>query len=359
MNDWKYTFDPVTKAEWRKQIESDLYPKGIESIQSEWWPGEPMFPAHHYEDSPEPIILPGHLFEQPPRIMEWIDTTMDEAKNVNKKILDSLNYGVQSLVLHVDPNQLIPFRLWLDGVYQDMIDVNISLTEESPDIIHTIREIVNPGNKIRLYRKDSTQPSSFFLDDLQGSIDENTGSFRFVYQIPSSGKWTQETADVFRLVLDDLKYWKSQGFNEIDFLENCVLQFNPDTQYFKQLIQTRVIHLVWNNLWKKITNSNSSSSGMYLECHIDPSDTGDPDRYLIQSSASALTASLTGVHILCIHHLNDLKKPALYDRVDRNIHHLLHLESDMYKGSDPLSGSYSIDFYTRKWTEDIWDQLYL
>ncbi len=357
MSDWKYTFDTISKAAWLKQIEADLYPGPISSIQSEWWSGEPMFPSHHLEDRQDPICLPDSLFEQPPQIMEWVDTTLHDAKTTNNKILDALSYGVQSLVLHVDPNKKMPFRLWLDGVLSDMIELSVSLDQESPEIIHTVQEIIPRSSLIRLLRKKTSQLSSVFFEALQGSKDETANSFRFIYEIPSSGSWTAQTAEIFRLIVQDLTYWISQGFNQIDFLDNCILLFTPDTQYFKQLIQTRVLHLVWNNLWSLYTKRDNSCSSSYLECHIDNGEPVDPDQYLICSSVSALAASLTGVHTLCIHHLHQKDIPVFYNRIDRNIHHLLNMESEMYKGTDPLAGSYSLDYYTRRWTEDIWKRL--
>ncbi len=303
MSDWKYTFDPISKAAWLKQIEADLHSKGLDSIQSEWWPGELMFPAHHLEDRQEPITLPDRFFDQPPQIMEWIDTSYEDAKTINKKILDALNYGIQSVVLHVDPAKKMPFRLWLDNVLSDMIELSISLEQESPEIIHAVREIIPQSSLIRLKRKNTSLSSHIFLEALQGSIDETAGLFRFVYEIPSIGLWTAQTAEIFRLIVQDLTYWISQGFNQIDFLDNCILRFTPDTQYFKQLIQTRVLHLVWNNLWSHYTKSDIICSSSYLECHLDTDEPIDPDQYIISSSVSALAASLTGVHVICIHHL--------------------------------------------------------
>lgn len=316
-----------------------------------------MFPAHHPEDIRSPIYFPGNLFKQPPQIMEWVDTTIENAKTTNKKILDALHYGAQSLILHVDPNHKMPFRLWLDAVFTDMIELSISLEEESPEVIHAIREIIPQSALIRLQRKNALQSSSVFLEPLQGSMEENANSFRFVYRINSTGSWASETADVFRLILHDLTYWTSQGLNQIDFLDNCILHYAPDAQYFKQLIQTRVLHLVWNNLWSAYTNNIVVSSTPYLECHIQQDEFVDPDQYIIRSSASALAASLTGIHTLCIHHLKNVEIAPFYHRINRNIHHLLNMESEMYKGTDPLAGSYTIDYYSRKWTEDIWEKI--
>ncbi|HZV71684.1 MAG TPA: methylmalonyl-CoA mutase family protein [Saprospiraceae bacterium] len=356
MPDWTYTFDRISKATWLKQIEADLWPKEIVSIQSEWWPGEIMNPTLHEEDHPVLIRLPDVLFEQAPRIMEWINTSADDAKNVNQMILDALGYGAQSLVLNVETENKMPFRLWLDGVFTDMIEVNVSLDHESPEIIHAVREIIPKSALVRLNRNYIDQPSSVFFEALDGSMDENAKSYRFIYTIPSTGQWTKQTAEIFQLIKDDLQYWTSQGFNHMDYLENCILVLSSDTQYLKQLIQTRVLHIAWHNLWKHFTKKQECTS-LYLECHVHPAKTGDPDHHLIRASSSALAASLTGVHTLCIHHADGKLIPSHYPRMDRNIHHLLNMESEMYRGQDPLSGSYLIDYYTHRWTSDIWNRL--
>lgn len=358
MSDWSYTFDPISKANWIKKIESDLLPRSIDTIGTEWWPGELINPLLLADDCVQSIRLPDSLFAQPPRIIEWIDTSVNEAKDINRRILDALNYDAQSLILHVDVEKKMPFRLWMDGVISDMIEVSVSVNHESPEIIHAVREIIPRNALTRLNRKNDNQSSSVFLEALQGSMDENAKSYRFVYEIPATGDWTKQTSEIFQLIIHDLTYWISQGFNLMDFLENCILKLTPETHFLKQIIQTRVLHLLWNNLWSYLTQHENISSSFYLECHILPLSTIDPDKYLIRASASVLAASLTGAHSICIHHLSDRNIPEYYKRTDRNIHHLLNLESEMYKGKDPLMGSYSLDYYTHRWTTDIWSRLH-
>jgi hypothetical protein len=61
---------------------------------------------------------------------------------------------------------------------------------------------------------------------------------------------------------------------------------------------------------------------------------------------SSLAAFLTGITSLCIHHHEAEAIPGFFRRIDRNLHHLLHLESGLPAGRDPLSGAYTIDFYS-------------
>ena len=138
-----------------------------------------------------------------------------------------------------------------------------------------------------------------------------------------------------------------------DFLENVVLQFEPDKNYFKQVIQTRTIQLLWLNFPECEKNITFSP----IEIHILNRDGIHPDQFLIHAAASSLAASLTGAGTLCIHHNRSKDYPDFYSRISRNIHHLLQLECNMYRGRDPLAGAYMIDFYTKKWTTEILHQL--
>src|SRR5688500_9882198 len=104
MANWKYTFKPVPKSEWIQQIEKDLGGKPLDSLKTEWWPGEFISPVHHQEDIRGSFVaLPDHYFSQPPLITEWIDTRDLRSDAINSKVIQALNYGVQAIIFDV-PN---------------------------------------------------------------------------------------------------------------------------------------------------------------------------------------------------------------------------------------------------------------
>ncbi len=94
----------------------------------------------------------------------------------------------------------------------------------------------------------------------------------------------------------------------------------------------------------------------YLEGHIVPGDNESPDQFLIRATTAALGSVLAGAHAICIHpHMRNV--PPHYRRINRNIHHLLHMESGLPRQCDPLAGAYAIDHYTAEWSEQIWNKL--
>jgi methylmalonyl-CoA mutase N-terminal domain/subunit len=87
-----------------------------------------------------------------------------------------------------------------------------------------------------------------------------------------------------------------------------------------------------------------------------PKEGESPDAYLVRATSSAVAANVAGVSGLCIHHH---EQPAgdHYRRNNRNIHHLLHMESGLPKQADPMAGAYAIDHYTAAWATAIWEKL--
>ena len=337
MEEWQYRFPEITKAQWLQRINSDLKGKSISTLQSEWWPGEVRVPFHHKEDKVDPPVeLPAHFFTAAPLLTEWIDTRNRNETDINKEVLLALQYGAQSIILHVGKD-LPSISKILENVIQDYISISV----ESDESLDGIAAYITPNIKTRLQNGQSPL--------------HHTSFSKYVYSMSSEGDWTEQTANVLKDILDRWRILNESGFGS-SFLQNCILRYTPGTDYLKQIIQTRVIHIVWQRIFTT-HNIQPDPSHVYLECHILPDPQCDPDKYLIQAASSALAASLTGIHALCIHHMPDQNTAGYYSRINRNISHLLHLESEMYKGIDPLAGSYSIDYYTRKWSDDILTKL--
>lgn len=351
MKEWNYAFEATSKQQWLQHIKADLKKRSIESLAHEWWPDEINFPAHHLEDLHDnPVILPDSLFTQPPKIIEWLSATHVNYSVIQKTVHRALKSGIDSLLFDISKCDNRFELQWLEGVYTDMIDVSIIINPNSVHLSPT--ETLHHLDTIRI-------PCSDNYDSLWDIIRSNIyppEKYRFMYENQASGDLVKELTSMFQKLIDDLSKWRLLGFNASDFLNKCILTLTPGKDFFKQIILTRVMHLLWHNLWIAVCNTHNQNS-YYLECHILGMENIDQDKYLLQASSSALASSLSGVTGLCIHHPDVKNTQDFYDRIHRNIHHLLHLESRIYLGKDPLAGSYSIDFYTKKWSEKIWNGL--
>ena len=99
METWEYSFPPVSKEDWLKQVERDLKGRSIESLQQEWWPGESLDPFHYTDLVASPVILPGSLFANPPKLISFLGDEVDPIQ-ANQRILSSLQCGTQSFHLY-------------------------------------------------------------------------------------------------------------------------------------------------------------------------------------------------------------------------------------------------------------------
>lgn len=358
MKAWEYTFGPVSKEDWIRQIEKDLRQKPADSLQSEWWPGELLIPLVHREDvGDESVKLPDALFASPPQIGEWILTAGISAHSVNEKISSALQFGAQSIVLQTGDSTGVADNAWFEGVYKDMISVSVQPDVNTASDIDALLQIDIKDVVIRISRHKPQMPFEVIATKLKARNDAQSASFRFIYRFGSSGNWFTEATGVLNGLLYDHSIWVASGMPSGDFFNQCILALEADALYFRQIIQTRVLQLLWQNLMNFYHPDKPFFQGACLESHIEQNENELPERFLIRASTSGLAASVSGTHSLFIHHSAKTDSPAFYERINRNVHHLLSLESGMYKGEDPLSGAYALDFHTIRWTQKIWDAL--
>ena len=356
MKEWKYTFEPISKTKWLEQAEKDLKGKSFESLQSEWWPGETLVPVHFKEDLSDQIVsLPGTFFQQPPLLMEWIDVSLSDGFESREKIIRALEYGAQALVLDVNVNKSPDFDLLLKGVFTDIVELAINILPDQIGNEVSIPGVLPPGILIRLNR-NTMQSSDFLKTAIELQDVGNTKTFQFIYSIGSGGNWAKNVVEIFKILKNDLDHWVEVNGSAVEFFQQCILKIEPEEIYFQQIIQTRVLQLLWIHFASALDTHHISPNSI-IECHIRSDEPKDPDQYLIRAATSTLAAAMTGVKAICIHHLINEDIPSFYQRINRNIHHLLTLESGIYKGTDPLTGSYTIDYYTKKWTRDILEQI--
>jgi len=349
MQKWEYTFPPTSKEDWIRQIEQDLKGKAIESLYSEWWPGEPLVPVHHASDSStEPIILPEQWFVGPPQIVESVEFKNTSVAEINKILLEALQYGTQSFLITNDHQPDIHSEEILEGIFPDMIQWHFYAHANAIHLFRSFSKLTPQNSFLRFQRKQHSSDLKSTLTEEYKIHPADISNLEFEYDFSSTGNWIESTIHVFQRLFEDKASWESMN-TTFSFFEKCILKLDADVHYFKHVIQSRVLQLLWLNL----THEHSSR----LECHIKPKAGEKPEHYLIRSSLSALAATLTGTASLCIQHIQDAVVPNFYKRIDRNVHHLLHLESGLPGGMDPLAGAYTLDYYTRNWTERIWNQL--
>lgn len=349
MKDWGYTFDSISKAAWMQQIERDLQGRPIASLQSEWWPGAILEPLHHRDDHPPRVHLPGHLFATSPVIAEWVDARGHSAADLNKQLLEALRFGAAQIILTMDEKTSLADDAWLEGIHADMVSWHF-MSDVSFPTFQKLRALAPENVHYRI-----RQTLDYNFNQLLEQPTAILADYKMVYHFPSSGNWVEQCVAVFNTILADADQWM-KNTNVNSFFDHCILSVEAGTDYLKSIIQLRTLHVVWQNLIARKSNRESNKLPDYLESHIVPGENESPDHFLVRATTAALGSVLAGVQVLCIHpHTTTM--PQHYRRINRNVHHLLHMESGLPKQCDPLAGAYAIDHYTADWSEQIWNEL--
>lgn len=354
MQNWEYTFDPVSKEAWIQQIEQDLKGQSIDSLHKEWWPGEPLVPIHHFEDSAlSPISLPKELFRDPPKIIERVNASSLNESTFNDRIIEALQFGAQVFEISSTSIDEIDIDIVLKNVVPGIIEwqiSNLSLLQE-----FTKRESNHAFYHIGIAEDDA--PLEFYqLQNLGTSI--TPAELRFEYYVVLENDFVDYGTRLFQLIVDEGRNWKERLEKDPDHFFNAVqLRLHADKDFFKCVVEIRAMHLLWQNLVLHFTGKPVLRYD-YLKLIIQQKDE-KPDDFLIRASMSALAGCLSGAGGISINKNDDPANPDFYRRINRNIFHLLHLESGLPKGEDPLAGAYTIDYYTRLWSERIWNNLKL
>jgi hypothetical protein len=351
MNDWVYDFPPTPKADWIRQIERDLKGKPLSSLHQEWWAGATLDPIHHADDQQTRVSLPAHLFAAPPLIMEAIDAKNLNAESLNRRLLEALQFGAQRITLLINESLLDQHEVWLQGIYPDMLTWYIDGDQISAATINRFASKA-PGHIFQTIKRNK---DTSFESIVQHRLAEGI-PLRWLYDIPNDGNWIEACAEVFNRIQNDAKTWHAMTERD-DHLSRCELHIEAATDYVKCLIQLRTLHLLWQNLAADNSSGVTKSiANNYLFSHIKPNTGESPDAFLIRATTAAVAAFLGGVSGLCIHPLVE-SSPNHYLRINRNIHHLLHMESGLPRQTDTMAGAYAIDYYTAAWTSAIWEKL--
>lgn len=323
MDPWQYTFPPVTAQAWRDKILAELKGKSIESLHREWWNGEPLLPFHHKENSPAEIIrLPDFLFDRPPVLIEWIETDHKTDKAIYAEVMEALKYGAEEIIFNSREFHPNAPGIWLKDVDTSIVSVRLQQFLENSD-----------QYSWRLYFEEGKD-----LSEMQTVP---------VYSLNAAGNFVKNASSLFLFLLNSASDRETK---------HIYIMYHPCPDYLLTVIQLRVLQILRLNLLKR-WNMNPDHEALSIECHIINENGLSPDRYLLKVSVNSLAAAVTGIRALCIHPLQGDNISNFYRRITRNAHHLLHYESEIYRGTDPLAGAYAIDYYTKRWTEAIWSEI--
>ncbi|GHV60823.1 methylmalonyl-CoA mutase small subunit [Bacteroidia bacterium] len=396
-------FAPNTKQEWLDKVTADL--KGADFAKKLVWRTKEGFdvqPMYRLEDIKElknpanadslpgefPFIRGNHADSN-----DWLvrqDICVEDVAEANKKALDVLNKGVNSLgfCFHSDKSYTkADFLTLLAGIHVDCVEVNLVCDNHKFEIEKAYKEAllalgldaqkihgginINPLGCYLRHGKMCFATPETLPQVLKEKVDvmAQFPHFRSIevdgYVFSNSGA----------SIVQELAFTLAEGAQYIDLLTDAGLsveaivkklrfRFGTSSKYFMEIAKLRAARYLWAHIVKahySATNQKADCDCAYkMHIHAETSEWNktlyDANVNMLRTQTEAMSAALGGVDSFTVHPFDyAYETPTdLAERVARNQQLLLKEESHFAKIVDPAGGSYYIEELTEKIIEAAW-----
>ena len=334
-------FSPLSKSDWLEQIIQDLKIKSFEEL--DWTLDQGIKLGTFYHDYPKPLRTPVlYSKNQDWQFLAYL-TGADQSK-----VEAILDHGINSIMI-TQPEQVELFK-----------SVRISEPVQLHVISHSnqlqvLKEALNqiPIGKIhiasvRLYDRPLVVRSSF-----TGHIHLDS-NYIWMHNTNEHEVWTDNIAQQLITLCSNLD--ELAGTKESNPVK-VIYSVKTGNVFLKEIIKLRALKVLLVNIWGAYGYSNETLPE--IEAHVVSDDLGE-DYYsnVTHNTTKALSAVIGGIDRLMIRPLTtgDETADRIFQRVNRNIHHILKVESFMDKIIDPSAGSYLLDEGTRHLALITWNK---
>ncbi len=396
-------FPAVSTEEWMSKVAVDL--KGADFEKRLVWrtnEGFNLQPFYTMEDIKESKLidaLPGefpYVRGTKKNSNAWLvrqDIVVKDIKEANKKALDLLNKGVESLSFKIDSKDINDklFDLLLDGIVADAVELNFSTCQG---------HVVSLAKLFAAY----VEKKKYDVKKLFGSFD-----FDFFNKMLTKGKEKGDFIETAKALIDavqslprfrvlivsatSLKNAGSYIVQELgyalawgnEYLEQLTaagvpaavvakrikFDFGVSSDYFLEIGKFRAARLLWANIvaaYNPTCNHDCDNQGANGECrcaskmrvHAETAKFNlslyDDYVNMLRTQTEAMSAGLAGVDSLTVlpFDLTYQDSTDFSERIARNQQLLLKEESHFDKVVDPAGGSYYIETVTNSIAEGAW-----
>ena len=305
---------------------------------------------------------------------------MDCPKEANKKILDILNRGVDSISLHLKSQDINPetIETLLEDVCADCIEINFTVC---------LGHVVELANILVAY----FQKKNYDLTKLQGSINCD-----FYNKVLVAGKIKEGMVETYKALIaaveplplyrvihvnaitlnnagsyiyQEMGYalaWGNEYMNQLteagvpaEVVANRIkFNFGISSNYFMEIAKFRAARMLWANIVASYTDNHEAAK---MKVHAETSSFNMTlfDAYvnLLRTQTEAMSAALAGVDSMTVVPFDKAYKESddFSERLARNQQLLLKEESHFEKVVDPAAGSYFIENLTASIAQQAWN----
>jgi len=383
-------FAAPTTQEWLDKIEVDLkgadFQKRLVWRTNEGFNVQPFYRREDLKDLKTPDALPGEF----PFVRgnkkdsnEWYvrqNIVVEDAKEANKKALDILNKGVDSLGFKL-PGKMVSketVETLLEGIYCDIVEVNFSTCKRhSLELAQILVEYFekkgydkekvvgsidwDPMEKIVMKGKDTT-PILALAPQLVETMKEYP-NFRVIAvnsdSLNNAGAYiVQELGYALAWGNEYLQQLVDAGVDVDLAAKNIKFNMGVSENYFMELAKFRAARLLWAQIVKQYEPKCDCACKMIINATTSTYNQTLFDSYvnLLRSQTEAMSAALGGIHSMVVTPFDVPYEQAtdFSERIARNQQLLLKEESHFGQIVDPGAGSYYIEHLTDALAQEAW-----
>jgi methylmalonyl-CoA mutase len=388
-------FNPVTREQWKEKIIVDLkgadYNKKLVWNTHEGFAVEPFYMKEDIERLSYKNILPGEFpYVRGKNVQNnnWLicqNIYVENITEANKKALDVLNKGVQS-ILFVLKNDSINSKekmfLLLDKINIEKTPVSFSLAKANINFLEFFITFI----KTNKYQAEnikgfiSIDPLSYlnktggFAESEQADFEQISIIIKKYHSLLPNYKFIHTNAALYTHAgassVQDIAFALSMGVEYISRLTglgvdidtisaHMQFRFGISNSYFMQIAKLRAVRYLWAKLIESYSPASQGASKMCLHSETAFYRKTNYDSYvnMLRTTTEAMSAILAGTDSLCVHAFDiNYKKPSEFsERIARNQQLIIKDEASFDKVVDPAAGSYYIETLTESLIEEAWN----
>ena len=382
-------FVAPTRQEWLDKIQVDLkgadFNKRLVWKTNEGFNVQPFYRKEDVERLQTPEAMPGEFpFVRGNKKLdnEWYvrqNITADSAVEANKKALDVLNKGVNSLGFHICGSQLSReyVETLLEGIHCDCVELNFTTCKRhSVELAEMLVDIFEK----RGYDKENIVASIDWdpMEKMLGGKDVE-GVLQFAKPLVEAVKDyphfrviavnTVALSNAGAYIVQELGYALAWGAEYLQMLVDAgvdatlaarKIKFNMgiSENYFMEIAKFRAARLLWAEIVKEYNPSCDCACKMIVNAETTRYNMTLFDAYvnMLRSQTETMSAALAGVHSIVVTPFDAAYETPneFSDRIARNQQLLLKEECHFDTVVDPSAGSYYIEELTSSLAKEAW-----
>ncbi|HCQ29194.1 MAG TPA: hypothetical protein DIU39_02845 [Flavobacteriales bacterium] len=370
-------FEPVSFEKWKEKINADL--KGKKTFDDLIWHtdnGIDVLPAYHQDICPDKNrkILAKNIgeFDKPNDWKIHFDTPLTTPEETNKKLLNALQSGVNSIEIKGSFVNYAQFKDALKDIDLSIVSTHFN-TENTNETFHFLAQLCKErryeneqihgsiSNPVNVLNPDDFSVKSDIkqLFDL-AEINHFSNLKLFTIDVSgihnSGGNTLQELVYGFAALTDILN--TLQEITSENLSGKFRMIFATSTNYFFEIAKYRSIRLLWENLLEAAQMPFNPLEILAVTSKLLQPEK-DVETNLLRHTTESMSAIIGSADALRVYPFTQKESynEEFKERLAKNISLILKEESFFGEIADPAAGSYYIEELTDELSQKAWHHL--